>query len=52
MTLDIMNDLEKLLKVIEAWFYENYENPLLWLGLVIVIAAFMGAGYSSLHKGE
>lgn len=52
MILDIMIELKKFLSTVETWFYENYNNPLLWLGLVIVIAAFMGAGFASLHKGE
>lgn len=52
MVLDFMFQLQKFLKGLEVWFYENYGNPFLWMGLIGLIIAFMGAGYSSLHKGE
>ncbi len=33
--LSIMSKLEEWSEAIKAWIFENYSNPLLWVGIVI-----------------
>ncbi len=50
--LNFFDNFSKFMDSIKEWIFDNYNNPLLWLGIVIVTLSIFGIIYSYLHKDE
>ena len=50
--LNFIDDLNNFIKPAKEWLFDNYNNPLLWVGIVIVVLSIFGIVYAYLHKDE
>lgn len=48
--LSFIDDVNNFIKPVKNWLFNNYNNPLLWLGIVIGILGIFGIAYSFVHK--
>lgn len=51
-TLGIMKKLEEWSSKLEQWITDNYSNPLLWVGILILGVLLLKIILSSVNKGE
>lgn len=49
-TMSIMETLEKWSEKLKAWIMDNYGNPVLWVGILVVGIIFFKAMFSALNK--
>lgn len=47
--LNFVNDVSNFFGDIKRWFLNNYDNPLLWLGIVLGVITIFGIAYSAIH---
>lgn len=47
--LDIIKDIEKMIKPFKNWVLDNSDNPLFWLGIVIAVLIIFGVAYTAVH---
>lgn len=50
--MELFNKLNQLAEKFKDWIMVHYDDPMLWIGLFLVIAVFMILGYSTLDKGK
>ncbi len=48
--LDIIKTLEEWSDKLKAWIFDNYNNPVLWVGIVVVGVLFFKVMFSTLNK--
>ncbi len=48
--LSIWSKLNEWSESLKAWIFEHYNNPLLWVGLVVGGLILFTATYNALHK--
>ena len=48
--LSIMESLEKLSDTFKQFILDNQNNPVLWIGLVVLGVALFGTTYNALSK--
>lgn len=49
MTLSIIDNINDFIKPLKAWIFKNYSNPLLWIGIVVIVLVIFGIAYSIVH---
>ncbi len=47
--LGIAETFNDFIKNVKDFFNDNYNNPLLWLGIVLGVLVIFGVAYTSLH---
>ena len=47
--LDIIKDIENFIKPAKNWLFDHYDNPLLWIGIVIGVLGVVGIAYAYLQ---
>ena len=48
-TLDIIKEIDKFMKPVKQWIFDNYDNPFFWLGIVIIVLIIFGISYTAVH---
>ncbi len=49
-TMSIMKTLEEWSEKLKSWIMENYSNPLLWVGILVVGIVFFKTMFGTLNK--
>lgn len=50
MVLSIWNTFVNGIGQFKNWFFNHYENPILWILLVVFLVAIVMWGYNYLHR--
>ena len=50
--LDIVKDLKNMIKPLKEWIFDNADNPLFWLIIVLIVLGIFGAAYTAIHGRE
>lgn len=50
--LNLVDEITKFMKPVHRWIENNYNNPVFWIGIVLIALIIFGISYSFLHKGE
>ena len=48
--LTIWSKLNEWSEALKAWIFDNYSNPLLWIGIIVGGMCIFFATYNALHK--
>ena len=48
--LSILSKLEEWSEQLRSWIYDNYNNPILWVGILAIAFIFFKVMFSSLNK--
>lgn len=48
--MSIMEKLQEWSDKLKSWIMDNYTNPLLWVGILVVAFIFFKAMFGSLNK--
>lgn len=49
-TLGIIDTLEEWITPVREWLFKHYSNPILWLGIFIVLLLIFKLAYVALQK--
>ena len=50
--LNFIDEFNKFIKPAKDWLFDNYNNPLLWLGIVIGVLCVFGIAYGILQDRD
>lgn len=52
MLLSIIDQLNEWVEPIKGWIYENHNNPLMWMGFLVIGIAVFFLTYNALNKNQ